>query len=541
MFSRKYILSVTAFVAVIVRLVFYALFAGTMFRYYHNVPGLDMQTLLRFSEWGQNSMVPPFFTLHRLVIYLLWKFNNGVHAVDAIFLLQSLSGILGALALADLNMMLSGRRKAALAAGVFYAIYLPFLVYEFSVLQETFSVNVLLFAIWSLFNAKRKHFAIVPTLCSGILWGLSLTGRPVAIPVALAAITAAFIWCRRKKILKKWGLFLFGIALVTGSASAFNHYHGWRHGPFYNVLPYTVHYNTAQTGSDAENIPETRKSFSRKLLITAGKMLMRTPMMFSVRELPENQNIYFWRHKMPETKLLAGPEVLMTLTVFSLCVIIFSGAWKRKYGLILWVLLMAPALCGREAIGRYRLMLCPYFIIIAVLGIALLYRMKRGKKKLFTGFAAFFIAISCSAYEMNQNHGLRLSDFHSWAIATESIHGNAEPALDAYYEYWQRSAMRNNKAFQVMQAAAMRAVRFDIAARVIQQAELAGEVNRSIIAYYAGLIHVGNNDPYRVMAAFSAIKPEELPPELLANYHMIKRDSLRIIQQLQKKQLNKQP
>lgn len=542
MFSRKYILCVTAFVAVIVRLVFYTLFAGTMFRYYHNVSGLDMQTLLRFSEWGQNPAVPPFFTLHRLTVYLLWKFNNGVHAVDAIFLLQSLSGILGALALADLTMMLSGRRKAALAAGVFYAVYLPFLVYEFSVLQETFSVNILLFAIWSLFNARRKHFHIIPTLCSGMLWGFSLTGRPVAIPVALAAITAVFIWCRRKKILKMWAVFLLGIVLVSGAAAVFNHIHGWKYGPFYNVLPYTIHYNTAPVGTGTGKIPpDNDRTFSRKLLTTAGKMVMRAPMMFSVRELPENQNIYFWRHKMPETKLLAGPEVLMTLTVFSLCVMIISGAWKRKYGLILWVLLMAPALCGREAIGRYRLMLCPYFIIIAMLGIALLYRMKRGKKKLITGFAAFIIAVSCSAYEMNKNHGLRLSDFHSWAIATESIHGNAEQTLDAYYEYWQRSSMRNDKAFQVMQAAAMRAARFDIAARVIQQAELAGEVNRSIIAYYAGLIHVGNNDPYRVMAAFSTIKPEELPPELQQNYHMIMRDSLRIIQQLQKKQLNKQP
>ncbi|MBO5821773.1 MAG: hypothetical protein J6R86_02020, partial [Lentisphaeria bacterium] len=98
MFSKKYILCVTGVVAVIVRLVFYALFAGTMFRYYHMVQGLDMQTLLRFSEWGANPDVPPFFTLHRLVIFLLWKFNDGVHSVDALFLLQSLSGILGALA-----------------------------------------------------------------------------------------------------------------------------------------------------------------------------------------------------------------------------------------------------------------------------------------------------------------------------------------------------------------------------------------------------------------------------------------------------------
>ncbi len=540
MFSKKYILCVTGVVAVIVRLVFYALFAGTMFRYYHMVQGLDMQTLLRFSEWGANPDVPPFFTLHRLVIFLLWKLNSGVHAVDALFLLQSLSGILGALAAADLTLMLSGRRKAALAAGVLYALYLPFLIYEFSVLQETFSVNVLLFAVWSIFYARKKRFALLPSLCSGMLWGLALTGRPVAVPLALVAIAGAFLWCRRWKLLKKWGIFILGIALITGGASIFNHTFKWKHGPFYNVLPYTVQYNTQSTGNTTAATPAgATESTASKLLTTAGKMLMRTPLMLSVRELPENQNLYFWRHKMPETKLLPGPEILLTFTVFSLVTLLLYGAWKHKEGLILWTLILAPALCGREAIGRYRLMLCPFFIIITVLGNSYIYRSRDRRKKIIIGIIAAIIALSAAVFEMTRNHGLRLSDFHSWAIATEAVCGNTEQTLDAYYEYWQRSNMRNDRAFMAMEAAAMRCSRFDIAARVIQQAELAGVVNRSLIAYFVGLIHVGNQDPYRVMAAFANIVPQELPPELQSNYHIIKRDSLRIIQQLQKNSLNK--
>ena len=394
MLNKRKIIWVTAVIAIITRMVFYALFAGTMFRYYHEVSGLDMQTLLRFSEWGNNPDVPPFFTIHRIVIYLLWKLNNGIHAVDTLFLLQSISGVLGAVAIADVILMLTGRRKAALTGGVLYAVYLPFLIYEFSVLQETFAVNILLFAVWSLFYARKKHFALLPSLSSGLLWGLSLTGRPVAIPVALAAVAGAFLWCRRRKVMRNWGIFLLGILLTAGGASVFNHIHGWKHGPFYNVLPYTVQYNTESTSSSGTvNTVKATESPGKKLLTTAGKMLMRTPQMFSIRELPENQNIYFWRHKMPETRLLPGPEILMTLTVFSLCILLFSGAWKHKEGVILWVLLMAPALCGREAIGRYRLMLCPYFIIIAVSGVAYLYRMKKGNKKLICGIISAVTAL----------------------------------------------------------------------------------------------------------------------------------------------------
>ena len=160
-----------------------------------------------------------------------------------------------------------------------------------------------------------------------MLWGFSLTGRPVAIPVALAAITAVFIWCRRKKILKMWAVFLLGIVLVSGAAAVFNHIHGWKYGPFYNVLPYTIHYNTAQNETGTGKIPQNNdRSFSRKLLTTAGKMVMRAPMMFSVRELPENQNIYFWREKMPLLRMKGRALFSAHLTfwnVLQMCVFIF--------------------------------------------------------------------------------------------------------------------------------------------------------------------------------------------------------------------------
>ena len=171
MLSKKHIFCVAGITSAAIRLVFYALFAGTMFRYYHMVNGLDMQTLLRFSEWGgANQVVPPFFTLHRITLFLLWKLNGGVHPIDLIFLLQTAVGIAGALAVTDITLMLSGKRKAALVAGIISALYLPFLVYEFSILQETFTVNTLLFAIWALLKTRTKRFAILPALGAGLLW-----------------------------------------------------------------------------------------------------------------------------------------------------------------------------------------------------------------------------------------------------------------------------------------------------------------------------------------------------------------------------------
>lgn len=536
MLTKKHIFFAVGIIAVAVRLVFYALFSGTMFRYYHMVSGLDMQTLLRFSEWGiPNQMVPPFFTLHRLTLYCLWKLNNHVHPVDMIFLLQTICGILGALAAADLTLMLCGKRKAAVIAGALYALYLPFLIYEFSVLQETFSVNTLLFAVWALFYARKKHFNVFSTLLAGILWGFSLTGRPVALLAAFAAFAGSFLWCKRKKLLKKWSIFPVALLLIVSTATVFNAHFRSGRGPFYNVLPYTLYYNTVESVEK----PEKTESTAAKYFTTIRKMLFRTPLLLSARELPENQNMYFWREKIPETRLLIGPETVMTLTIFSLLMILISGRWKHKEGIILWMLLLAPALCGREAIGRYRLMLCPYFIIITVIGFTVIPMMKNNIRRRIAVAAAAVIALGATLYELNQNHGLRLSDFHSWAIATEAAYGNNDQVMDAYYDYWQRSAMRDDKAFRAIQGAAMRTGNLEIAAHIIQQAEIAGAVNPSLIAYFTGVIYVGKQNPDAVYRAFAKIKPEELPSDLLPHYRRVMQDTLNFIRQRENLRLNK--
>ena len=55
MLTRKNILLATFGAAIAVRAAFAVIFSSSLFRYYHHVPGLDMQTLLRFSEWQSGS------------------------------------------------------------------------------------------------------------------------------------------------------------------------------------------------------------------------------------------------------------------------------------------------------------------------------------------------------------------------------------------------------------------------------------------------------------------------------------------------------
>ncbi|MBR7107153.1 MAG: hypothetical protein IKC89_01925 [Lentisphaeria bacterium] len=534
MLSKKHIFSVTAVVAVAVRIVFYALFAGTMFRYYHNVSGLDMQTLLRFSEWSKDGIFPPFFTLHRVLIYLIWKLNGCVHSVDLIFLVQSVTGIFGALALADTVLMLSGNRKAALGAGILSALYLPFMIYEFSVLQESLCVNILIFAVWALLKCRSRRCSWGIALACGIFWGLALTGRPVALPAALAAAAGVLLYAKKKHYLKRTLPLFAGAVLILLGAALFNCLNNGRFSPFYNVIPYTVEFNTGQ------RLEPATSGKTQLLMNTAANMVKRTPLLFSIRELPENQNLYFWREKMPECRLLPGPEILLSLTVFALIVILLTGKWKKKEGLILWIiLLMAVPLCGRDPIGRYRLLLCPAFIVISTLGITAIKSVsKRSLRRITVAVAVLATAVAV-IYESCRDRGLRTADFHAWAQATESVCGSNDLAtLDAYYDCWKQSFFQNDLAFCSMAAAAMRAQRYDVALQVIKEAKLAGVVNRSKIAYFEGLYFVAHQDPVNVLRAFAPIRPEDLPPELRQFYIKVKFDAENFIKN-RKNQLNK--
>ena len=397
--------------------------------------------------------------------------------------------------------------------------------------------DILLFAVWSLFFIRKRRFSILSTAFSGILWGFTLTGRPVALPAAIAALVFAGIWSYRKKVFARWWILLAGVLIVIAGATVFNRINNSGKSSFYAVLPYTLYYNTGiqQQSSDI-------KTNCSGLLKTASNMIRRTPMMFSVLEMPENHNLYFWRYKLPEAKMLIGPEILLSLTVFSIAILLLSGQWKKKEGIILLlILLLAPALCGREPIGRYRLMLCPYFIVLAVSGFPILCRIKRGMKRNLILVTALLVSASTTAYGLSCKHGLRLSDFHSWALAAEASLGNTDQALEAFFEYWQRSGMSSDNAFRAMMGAAMRASRFDVAVTVIRQAELTGQINRSLIAFYTGLLFVGKQDPYNVKRAFSQINPSELPPDLYKNYLMVLKDTERFIQQHPEPVLNKTP
>ena len=107
-YSKKTVLTAAAVFSAIVRSVYFFWYLESPFRHFHKVTGLDMETLLRFSEWEQGREFSPLFVVHRFLIYLVWLFNGKEHCIPVVILIQNLAGIAGAVLVADLVLMMWG-------------------------------------------------------------------------------------------------------------------------------------------------------------------------------------------------------------------------------------------------------------------------------------------------------------------------------------------------------------------------------------------------------------------------------------------------
>ena len=531
--TRKNILIATAITAATVKLFFAAVFYFSYFESYHLVPGLDMQTLLRYSEWCSKDPYPPFFTFHRLTIFLVWLFNGQNHCVWAIFIIQSLIGIAGCLAMADIALKLSGNRIAALACGIAGALYLPFMVYEFSILKETFAVNFALFSFWCMLYALRKRFSWKSSLLFGFSAFAAIEGRLAIMPfLGGMAVFCAVKMCRRKQFSKIFRAAPLPFLLLAG-ATVFNHNSGWPPSPFFSVLSYNISQNVSRSPESEIATENTQSISATGIIATVNNAFKRIPRLFKYGEIPENHNIYFWCEKIPELNFLPGPALIVPLGVAGIMILLCSGEFKHRYGLLLLpVITLALPLCAREVIGRYRLMLIPYFLMSAACAAVIFGKIKTPRKRGFAllgaGIGAFF-----SIHNGDVPLKVRASDYSAWAMAIENTPGSdPELIIDAYIQYWEYG--KSERAFRMTVDKALHYSRFSDAFAVCQQAENSpAKINPDLIEYYYAWCFAMINQPENVEKHLRNIKNvHSLPPDARKNAFMLRDKTVEILKKL---------
>ena len=435
--SRKKILFSVAAAGVCVKLVEFMVWQASVFRYYNFVPGLDMATLLRFSEWGTpgNGF---FLTPHRALIAAFWKLNGHTHFVPGIVAVQALFGILGAVLCADLALKFCRRDKvAAFCCGGFYLLYGPFFIYEFSVLQEALSLNLILLAFHAAVSARR---------CRGFIWagialGLCVVGRPTAflfVPLMLGFMAYREFKTRRrprreaaKRLLPTLGGALAVLCLVSVANRSF----GGNWNCFFNVMPYSLEYNAGAPGTaaDVSDHPHLR------MLLNAVE---RAPQMFLPTEVPENLNYCFLCKKIPLLNALPGPGLLLPLALGGIVLMLAKPRRPAALALLPILTLVLP-LCVREPIGRYRLTLIPYFILCAGYWFHVLKSRPR-ERKLPAALSAVTLsaAVALPSYRGDL---LRSDDYLAYAIAMDRAGSSAEESIGFLTEGWKKSGFRNEK------------------------------------------------------------------------------------------------
>lgn len=506
---RKHPLLTTAGAALALRVLFVLFFLSSPFRFYHCIPGLDMETLLRFGEWGVPGN-PFFFTLHRLQVFLFWKLNGGTHPVLFHVLWQSLLGAAGAVLTADVMLKLTGLRLAALLAGVLWALNPVELMYEFTTLQDSLINFGIIFSVWSFLAARKHHFRPLYALGAGMAAGVAATGRPAA--VGLTVVLG--IWCltylrQRKLPLSRIFAFGGGIILIWLSFSTVNLVKIKTFSCFFNPVRYAVSINTTPE-SPSSVTPEKFSSLPyRALFRTAVKMASRIPGLWDPAEIPENLNIYFLQKKIPFFRIPF--EFITVCAAVGILLLIFSGRWKKKEGFPLAVIFsLAFFLCIREPIGRYRLLLLPWFVLITAWLFS--YCQARNKTLLFTCILLGFIAARMCLFAPP----LRAADHAAWGWALEKEAGKTTPEALKHFSTAYALKPETNNAVALI----TRAIKTDNRVLAEKTAQHWIAVAPSALSFYYAALTL-YPDFQRMKTCLERFPAKELPPRLRFRSHLM--------------------
>ena len=501
--------------AVAVRIDLWRALCASPLRFFDRVPGLDMQTLLLRGEWGGAGT--PLLTVHRLIVALFWYGNGFEHRPMQLAALQMAAGALTAWMAGWCMLHLFRNRPLALAAGILCALYAPLLLYECVMLQETFVTFTGFLSFTAVLWARRRHFAPPRGILCGAALALAAVGRPTALLWSLAALVWIAFYTRGKRRPKRIAGVTAAWFAVLLAVSAFNWYGDRYAGPFFRPEQYAIERNL---GSGADAAPGSALgTTARNLCRVAGKAAGRVPLLFSVREIPENLNYYFLREHFPPLAFLPGPALLIPLALGG--TLLALPRWRRREGLPLaYIALLALPLCAIYPVGRYRLMLIPVFTLTACY--LFLPRPRRGIAMAAAAAAVGFLLNTTQFGTVS-----RATDYVAWALALEQPAGepNAE-SIRFFHEAFLRSGGKHEPATVNLLIRLLNMNAFNAAEALAAEALAAGTPSPALIRYYLALSRLGQGRFEEAQKELEAVDPDRIAP-LRMKYHFFLGEALR--------------
>ncbi|MCK4983056.1 MAG: hypothetical protein KAS17_09045, partial [Victivallaceae bacterium] len=294
--------------ALLVRIILLINWWDSPVRWYCNIGGLDMQTILQSGECLYRG--GSTFALHKALLTAILFLNDGVACPEAIVIIQLIGGVFIAPLVAWCTIRIWGKTYWALVSGLLAALYAPAMMYQVLVLKESILLLLALLSLTAAIWVHKRHFSYKALWLCGISLALACICRINAIPfcglASLWIIASLFkkLNYDRKAILIRTTFLAVGILTVFVPVSLINVYLT-KGKTFLPVHIPKIEYITklgsiakpASMNSPAINTSKTGSKVAKKNSLIVN-MAKKVPSIFSASEIPNNVNYYFLTYKL---------------------------------------------------------------------------------------------------------------------------------------------------------------------------------------------------------------------------------------------------
>ena len=445
-------------VALLVRIILLINWWDSPVRWYSNIGGLDMKAILWAGKCLYNR--GSIFTLHRAFITTILLVNNGNHSIEAVVIIQLISGIIIAPLVAWCALRIWGKRYWALASGLLAALYAPALMYQVLVLKESMFLFFALLSLAAVLWAHKRNLSSRALWVCGIFSALPIICRVSALPFcglsALWIIACLFkkLKSNKKYILYRTTFFVLGILTVFIPVSITTAY--LTRGDYFMPIQTPFRY-ISKLGSinnpKSLNIPNVttlekpsnisisstpqKSSKINKVSSFVLNMARKTPKFFSASEIPNNVNYYFLKYKLFPLQYLIGPLLLIPLAVTALILLFFNrGILRKESILFIFIFSYMLPICYFFPLARYRVILMPVFCMLAPYPVFAAWEAWHSKKH-FLIFIPLVIWATILYINFPLDSSLRATDFVSYGKGMQFKTGKSASALPYFYKAYQ--------------------------------------------------------------------------------------------------------
>lgn len=524
-----FIYVIPALAALLVRIVLLINWWDSPVRWYCNIGGLDMQTILKIGTLFYEGKCP--FSLYNIFLATILLFNNAVHSIETVVIIQVISGIIVAPLTAWCTLKIWGKVPWALASGLFMALYAPAIMYESVVLKESIFLFFALFSLAAVLKAHKSHFTPTALFFCGIFLALVVTHRISALPFCGFASLWIFACLLKKlkkdkkKTLLRISFLALGLSLVLipffvasiGLLSPNNTYRKY-------LTKYIFSAQSSPASMNVANETPVKNLKNNKIFSLLNKMRKRAPLIFSASEKPNNINYYFLKHKLFPLQYLIGPLLLIPLAVTALVLLLFNRGFLRKESILFIFIFsyMIPIIIFIP-LARYRLVLIPVFCMLAPYPFFAVWKAWH-KKKLLLLLLPVVIYALILYINLPLNSFVRSTDFVSYGKGMQFKTGKSASAL-AYFSEAYKIAPYKQMTVVNLADALIKNRRPKDAIKILLPA-LQKSPDNLAYRYYLGIAYFFTGKAKLAEQLFSKINPDDMG-DLKAKYYFFYEQSLR--------------